>query len=1473
MRKIVLLISLLIVSAAGMKSYSQDFPYQKGLEPVSLTPDELFVLSRVPALEVPERYKGADAPLMPVSVDNSTQPYFRTITAQSGYECGQSAGICFNFTYELDRLRGVPATTTANLYPSHFAWDFLNNGDNYQGASFFDSWEILRACGTMNVADYGGAVNTGGYLRWISGYDKYYNGMQNRINAVKAIRVDTPEGLQTLKYWLFDHLEGATVGGVANIYGQYFSPTNTFAPGTPEGGKFVQNNWGSSPSHAWTICGYNDSIRFDFNGDGQYTNNIDINGDGVVNMKDWEKGGLKFANGYAGTGWSNQGFCYTMYKNLADNAGYGGIWNHTVYVLNIKSSCSPRLTMKVALKHTSRNKIKVSAGLSTDLAATAPSVVQEFPVFNYQGGDHYMQGGSTEADKTIEFGLDLAPLISQIDNNQPAKYFLQVTENDPAGAYPGEIVSWSLVDYTPTTPITTTYPATGIPLVNNDITRLGMNYTLGFSKPFITNSTLPPAQLYQPYSATLSATGGAQPYRWDAKLDYPESMHNAGFPAITTQQLTLTNNNTGYAVKQLDFNFPFYNRFVNKLYIYADGYIVFDDQPFTYPYLIDKMLLFRQTGIISPFMTDLAIYPSSSQGVWYEGSPNYAIVRWKASVYNMQGTTEVNVAVKFYPNGTLEYYYGNMVYPTTTKWIGGLSCGDNRNYQFTALNNAGTITANTYEKFTSCGFPPEMQITEDGHFAGVPANSYTNLPIKFRVTDNNNISTVKTLLFNTYGLMINQTIVSGGDSLIEFGETAYMSVTVNNMGSQVLHNVVFSLAENDPYITLVDSTESVPVINGNQNITLGNAFTFLVSPNVPDYHAFSLTLHVQATEGSIQRVIDLVAHAPVFRITSTSFPDGDNGVPDAGESSDLLVTYKNLGSTRASLISVLLSSADTNITVNTGSVGMPNLKPDSSRTVTFHVTAGNSAPAEHLFLLKSNLTANNSFSCTDTVYLFSGRIVEDFETGNFNKFPWYSAGQWPWAIASGVKYEGNYSARSGVITDNAESILQITARVLADGDISFYKYVSCQQDPTGNKNTDYMAFLVDNYELARWDGIIPWSFETFHVTSGVHTFSWVYRKDGGLGAGWDGCILDFITLPLIEGAVPQLAVAPPFIEKTVHQFESVTDSLVITNTGGGILKYSVMVFDTAANKKDYLPDNLAGSTVTCSEDVFTPGQSISWVFTVHNQGPDNEYIRHIKMDFPPGVIINGATNFAGGSLGELVFQGTPGNTASLNWHGESTGGRGVLKPGETAVATVTGTIGETFMNDVFVVYALRGDSTGTTPHEQAGSVKVKSAGIANNWVTLVDPAGSLMHNQSGTVYVNLNAAGLIPGTYQCSLVARDLYNNRVVVPVTLHVGWPVGNTGPAGVMPTAMASCRPNPFAGETVVIFNLAAAGDAVLEISTLQGTTVRTWRMSGLAAGVHEQNWDGNDDHGHALPAGVYICRMKTGDYQGSLKMIMIR
>ena len=1115
---------------------AQSYPEAPGKEPIALTPQQLYSLSSLPPLTVPEKYKGANAPVLPWWIDNSSQPYFRPITIQAGFECGQSAGIAFNFTYEVDRLRNLPADTTTTQYPALFTWDFLNNGEKYGGASCFDSWEILRTCGNMNVADYGGDMATGGLLRWISGYDKYYNGMFNRINFMRSIRVDSPEGLQTLKYWLTDHLEGSPVGGVANLYGKYFYNPSTLLPaGTPEAGKFVEPIWGPGASHTFTVVGFNDSIRYDYNGDGKFTNDLDINNDGVVNIHDWEIGGLKLASGYQGTGWSNQGFVYTMYKCLADDNGYGGIWNHSVYVIDTKETCVPKLTAKIILKHTSRKKLKVTMGISTDLQASVPSYIREFPIFNFQGGDHYMQGDSTESAKTIEFGLDLAPLINQLNNGQTAQFFLQVEEKDPEGTADGEITGYSLIDYTSGSPVIVTCADTNVPISNNTITRLKINHSVIVQRPEITTPSLPEAGPGETYDYQLTASGGSAPYVWDAKLEYPETTVSQTFPVFGGEKLELTNNNTGYSIITLPFDFPFYQRSVHKIFVYADGYILFDDQPFYWPYLIDKMLLFKYTSIISPFMIDLTLYPTQSDGIWYEPDASSVTIRWIASITNMPGSSNMNFAVKLYKDGKIEFYYGTMNFPGWMSWMGGISGGDNQHFQFSNLHNSPVIPANTLDRFNSCSFPAGMKITEDGLFTGVPSSSCKNNPVTFRVTDNNNISATKTLFFSSNGLLVSYTIHSGNDSIIEYGHTASLNLIITNTGSLAVHNINSALTGANPYMTLSDSTELIGDLGAGMTRTINGAFTFEVSPLVPDNYTLPFSLLVTSDEHNFQQAVNLTTHSPNLTIDNLTFSDGDNGRLDPGETTDMIVTFKNSGGVESVNTRVFINSLDPYLVINKQDDSLGIMKPDSVKSAVFNITSNGKAPFEHLYSMKDFITADNGFNSSDTNYIFSGDIIEDFESGDFKKFDWSMGENSHFYVDSLEHQEGHFCTRSGWLYDGQSSALVLNVKVLINGKISFYRKVSCEHDPGGSCSFDYLAFYIDDKEMGRWDGWIDWTLQTFEVTQGYHTFRWVYHKDYSNSGGSDCAWIDFITFPPINKSSPAIGATPAFFIREIEK--------------------------------------------------------------------------------------------------------------------------------------------------------------------------------------------------------------------------------------------------------------------------------------------------------------------------------------------------
>ena len=92
-------------------------------------------------------------------------------------------------------------------------------------------------------------------------------------------------------------------------------------------------------------------------------------------------------------------------------------------------------------------------------------------------------------------------------------------------------------------------------------------------------------------------------------------------------------------------------------------------------------------------------------------------------------------------------------------------------------------------------------------------------------------------------------------------------------------------------------------------------------------------------------------------------------------------------------------------------------------------------------------------------------------------------------------------------------LIEIEIDVIANGDISFMKKVSSED------SYDFLRFYIDNQLKGEWSGEVSWSAETFSVTTGMHTFRWVYDKDGSVSDGYDASWVDYILFPPMDNSV------------------------------------------------------------------------------------------------------------------------------------------------------------------------------------------------------------------------------------------------------------------------------------------------------------------------------------------------------------------
>ncbi|MCE5251388.1 T9SS type A sorting domain-containing protein [bacterium] len=144
--------------------------------------------------------------------------------------------------------------------------------------------------------------------------------------------------------------------------------------------------------------------------------------------------------------------------------------------------------------------------------------------------------------------------------------------------------------------------------------------------------------------------------------------------------------------------------------------------------------------------------------------------------------------------------------------------------------------------------------------------------------------------------------------------------------------------------------------------------------------------------------------------------------------------------------------------------------------------------------------------------------------------------------------------------------------------------------------------------------------------------------------------------------------------------------------------------------------------------------------------------------------------------------------------------------------------------------------------------------------------------------------------------ASDGFNDRVRVYFSLTTDWDatvgvahsavfnaldLGDATPIFVqeeyttLPQAVTIAQnyPNPFNPSTTIGFTLPEGGSASLIIYNIAGQKIRELVSESLAAGRHTAVWDGKDDGGAPVSAGIYFARLTCGGLTATGKMVMVK
>ena len=204
-------------------------------------------------------------------------------------------------------------------------------------------------------------------------------------------------------------------------------------------------------------------------------------------------------------------------------------------------------------------------------------------------------------------------------------------------------------------------------------------------------------------------------------------------------------------------------------------------------------------------------------------------------------------------------------------------------------------------------------------------------------------------------------------------------------------------------------------------------------------------------------------------------------------------------------------------------------------------------------------------------------------------------------------------------------------------------------------------------------------------------------------------------------------------------------------------------------------------------------------------------------------------------------------------------GDGKPQPGETVTLTLKfSNDGGSGAEDVSVLLSSAeaslsvADSTAAIPNIPAGG-----SGSTSDSLTFV--VSESISDTVATLWAQVTANG---GTYTGTA--------RIDIRIDL-TGTGIENDPIASVF--ALRPGYPNPFAANTRLQLTLPATERVVARVYNPAGRLVKTLVDSKLPAGVHLVPWDGTNERGNRVPAGVYFVSAEAGADRALRKVVLLR
>ncbi len=359
------------------------------------------------------------------------------------------------------------------------------------------------------------------------------------------------------------------------------------------------------------------------------------------------------------------------------------------------------------------------------------------------------------------------------------------------------------------------------------------------------------------------------------------------------------------------------------------------------------------------------------------------------------------------------------------------------------------------------------------------------------------------VIYNSYAL-------SNGAEQIDFGGSYALDVTVKNVGSVNANNVTATLSCDSEYITIDQPTITVGNLDGDQSVTLENAFAFEVRNDVPNNTMVRFNLSCTDGTDTWESHFNARVYAPEFEMVSINMETTTGSFLNPGDGGTIHFVFKNKGGAMAPTARFDLYNSHPEISAAPTQWNFENIAPEQEFSADMTFSLSYVAQLGALYELPYSVQ-HGHYVLLDSYYIPVGQSMDGFESGDFSAFDWnlgsiISA----WEVVTQNPFQGQYCAKSASISNYESSVLSIDLDVAIAGEISFFFKVSSES------GYDKLHFKVDNEEKGSWSGEIDWTQQSYPLTPGSHRLEWSYTKDVTMSSGSDCAWIDNVIIPAAQ---------------------------------------------------------------------------------------------------------------------------------------------------------------------------------------------------------------------------------------------------------------------------------------------------------------------------------------------------------------------